>query len=183
MKIFKNNKRAFTIAEVLVTIAVLAVVATIAIPASVNNFSTKRHRTQLQKATETYESMLSLYRTDNRIGLNDIAGLDNHIGANCANIRRYFKIRENGATNCQFRTNDGIWFDFANGVTSVTVAFSRGDLNAANARMANNNSAFILNPVYGLSANVSKEARAEAFNNRTKIYNFTKKKQNNGENK
>lgn len=52
--LFKNNHRAFTLAEVLITVGIIGVIAAITIPALVNNYKKAQYVAQLKKTYFTF---------------------------------------------------------------------------------------------------------------------------------
>lgn len=58
------NKHAFTLAEVLITIAIIGVIAAITIPVLMNNIEARKYRTQL---TKTFSTLSQAVKTSNGV--------------------------------------------------------------------------------------------------------------------
>lgn len=100
-----SNKKAFTLAEVLITLSILGVVAALTIPSLVNRQSEMAAIVKLKKAISTYESVAEVYMAEEEA--TDLSGM---AGDNCANLTNYFKI-VNGS-GCTFTTGDGVLWNF-----------------------------------------------------------------------
>ena len=100
-----SNKKAFTLAEVLITLSILGVVAALTIPSLVNRQSEMAAIVKLKKAISTYESVAEVYMAEEEA--TNLSGL----GANsCALLAERFKI-VNGS-GCTFTTADGVLWKF-----------------------------------------------------------------------
>lgn len=97
------SKKAFTLAEVLITLSILGVIAAITIPALVNRNNDIAAQTKIKKAIAAYENVANVYMAENQVA--DLAGLV------CADMGDYFKI-VSGADTCQFTTADGVEWTF-----------------------------------------------------------------------
>ena len=97
------NKKAFTLAEVLITLSILGVVAALTIPALVNRNSDIAAQTKLKKAIAAYETMAAVYMAENETA--DLTGLT------CSGLKDYFK-QIDGAGTCSFTTADGAYWMF-----------------------------------------------------------------------
>ena len=123
----------FSLAEATITLAVLGIIASITIP-SVMSRTADTRRVKLKKALEVYSNAIIIMVNENGIKPNK-KDLDNWGKENdCANVRQYFKIVQNGNNNCQFRTSDGVWWDFGSpkvkvsSLSNTLVAFNQSDL-------------------------------------------------------
>ena len=109
--ILPSNKRAFTLAEVLITLSILGIVAALTIPSLVNRQSDLAAQVKLKKAIATYENVVGVYMVEKEA--TNAAGLilnDAGAAVSCAQLSNYFKIVE-GPTpannGCDFVTADG----------------------------------------------------------------------------
>ena len=122
-----SNKKAFTLAEVLITLSILGVVAALTIPSLVNRQSDLAAQVKLKKAIANYENMAAVYMVENEA--NDLSGLIGTVSAdNCKKLSNYFKIVEgptaDSTDGCYFTTSDGAaWY--INGDGFATVADSK----------------------------------------------------------
>ena len=104
----KNCKKAFTLAEVLITLSILGVIAALTIPSLVNRNSDVSAIVKLKKAIATYERVTGEYFAES--GKNN---LKDWTGTKCVNIGNYFKIVDSKKLteyNCQFITSDGVYW-------------------------------------------------------------------------
>lgn len=126
-------KKGFTLAEVLVTLAILGVVAAITIPSITRNNLEKRNRVKIRKALASYESLVEKasieYGLKSNAALNNWANNDNQ----CTNGKQQFKISEVDADfPCVFKTTDGLWWNIKN-LDQTIVAFKQNDVTLYNA--------------------------------------------------
>ncbi len=99
-----NTKKAFTLAEVLITLSILGVVAALTIPTLVNRYTDAGAQAKMKKAIRDYENFAAAYMAENEAtNLNDLG---------CANIGQYMKIARQVNGNCDFVTADGTRFIF-----------------------------------------------------------------------
>ena len=138
MKKFKG----FTLAETMVTLAILGVVAAITVPAIMRHQASSANRVKIKKALAVYDSAVNQMIIENRLHstseLNDFVKNDE----NCSNAYKYFKTIVKD--RCQFMTADKLWWDVGTkGTMSKSiVAFKKADLTTANANEDTNNKAF-----------------------------------------
>ena len=97
------NKKAFTLAEVLITLSILGVVAALTIPALVNRNSDIAAQTKLKKAIAAYETAMAVNMAENESA--------SAVFADCKALGAYFK-QVDGATTCKFTTADGAYWVF-----------------------------------------------------------------------
>ena len=147
----KNNKKyAFTLAETLVTVITLGVIAIIALPNVFKNFSESHKIIKIKKAMAAYESVVRRINIENRFKTNEAlltwAPLNN-----CTNTSKYFNsisvLNDDNGTRCLFKTHDGLYWDISN-IQKVIVSFKESDLNAANADTENGNKAFYIMSIF-----------------------------------
>lgn len=120
----KQVKEAFTLSEILTTLAILGVVAAIMIPSSVKRTHESINKTKIKKSMEIYYNIISTASVENR--LTSVAALRRFAGNNCSTFSaRFDKKRGN---NCRFSTSDGVWWDITN-IDFPIIAFDQRDLN------------------------------------------------------
>ena len=64
-KLLPESKKAFTLAEVLITLSILGVVAALTIPSLVNRQSDLAAQVKLKKAISNYEDVIGTYMAEN----------------------------------------------------------------------------------------------------------------------
>ena len=146
--IFKYNRKeifmkrflgGFTLAETMIVIVVLGIIATLTIPALVNKNKESVAKTKVRKAMAAYESALNKMIIENDLKSHET--LTAWAGANCANSTNYFKkVQGDG---CIFKTSDGIWWNISN-IERPLIAFKQDDLTIDKANNANDKTAFVL---------------------------------------
>ncbi len=102
IKIMPNNKlSAFTLAEVLITLGIIGIVAALTIPTLINNYQKQSYATALKKGYLQYQGFLKQYMADEgTTNLNDTDLYDQPLAETDANrqkqveqiIRKYFKV-------------------------------------------------------------------------------------------
>ena len=107
---YEEKNAAFTLAETLITLTILGVVAAITVPSLINKQTESANRTKLKKAMAVYEKALSQMIIEN-----DIKGdLYSEFPKNdCSKTTEYFKKVETTSSDCRFRTADRIWWDIS----------------------------------------------------------------------
>ena len=109
-KLLPSNKKAFTLAEVLITLSILGIVAALTVPALINRQSDMAAIVKLKKAISTFDQAANVYMVENETS--DITGMVN----SCAAVKQYFKtIKDNNAgedEGCIFTTGDGALWEF-----------------------------------------------------------------------
>lgn len=181
-----RSRKAFTLAETLIVLVILGIVAAITIPALVRRHVESSNRTRIKKAMTVYDTAINKMVVENGIKSND--ALINEFNADknnnsCAKSRAYFKTSQDGANDCIFKASDGIWWNISD-INHPIIAFNEDDLTDEIAS-GDTNRAFKL--VGYLDDNgslrVSDLAKAEGDNQEylTKLYNFmnSKKVKNN----
>ena len=102
MKVFK---RGFTLAEILVVLVILGVVATLTIPSALHRTSERANKTRIRKAMTLYETAVEKMIIENNIPRNEASLTAFVLGQNsdCAPARGYFKmnILETPGNNCK----------------------------------------------------------------------------------
>ena len=139
-----KNKKAFTLAETMIVLVILGVVAAITIPALVRNQIDSQNRTRLRKAMTVYDTAINKMVVENGIKSNDALINEfnaDHNNNSCAKSRAYFKSTQDGANDCTFRASDGVWWNIED-ITHPIIAFNENDLGEAD--VMNSNKAFRL---------------------------------------
>ena len=102
-----NSKKAFTLAEVLITLSILGVVAALTIPSLVNRQSEMAAIVKVKKAISQFEQVAEVYMAENNE--TNINGMIKN--ATCDGLTEYFKM-VNKTSNCIFTTADGVQWNF-----------------------------------------------------------------------
>ena len=130
----KLMPKAFTLAEMIVMLVVLGIIAAITIPAVIKRQIESSNRTKIKKAMNVYDFLINKIVIENQ--LKSTRAL-NQYGQGCVNTSVYFKVKEfsknnNGDNNlCRFKTNDDIWWDISN-IDSPIIALKEKDLDDEN---------------------------------------------------
>ena len=108
--IMKNFKKGFTIAEVIVTLVLIGIVAAISIPSIYINHQKRVDRTRIKNAIVTFDSLIrevdiSLGRAATTANIKDEL-----INRDCQNLPNHMTIVYN--KGCIVSTPDGTWWDF-----------------------------------------------------------------------
>ncbi|MBQ7450542.1 type II secretion system protein, partial [bacterium] len=113
-----DRKNAFTLAETLITLSILGIVAAITVPALVGRQIESQNRTKLKKAMTMYEKAINNMLIENDLQTETAFQTWAKTDATTNSYQEqlgYFKIAEmstkEGATNCRFKTADRIWWD------------------------------------------------------------------------
>ena len=116
-----KNKKAFTLAETMIVLVVLGIVAAITVPALVRNQMEAQNRTRIRKSMTVYDMVLNKIVVENNLKSNAelIAWADSDTKNDCANTSAYFKVSRNlqvnGVdTNCRFCSSDNVCWDISN---------------------------------------------------------------------
>ena len=125
-----GKRAAFTLAETLIVLVILGVVAAITVPALVRNQMEVQNRTRLRKAMTVYDMAINKMVVENNFKSNT-ALTDWANGNNCVNTREYFKIVHDGKNGCIFSTAGGLWWNISD-ITKLIVGFNENDIEAAN---------------------------------------------------
>ena len=102
-----KKKVAFTLAETLITLTILGVVAAITVPMLINKQMEAANRTKVKKAMTNYEKALSQILVEN-----DIKSDIRTFFSDCSETTKYFKKIES-KNDCVFKTADKIWWNIA----------------------------------------------------------------------
>ena len=137
---------AFTVAEVIMTLSIIGIIATLTIPSIISRNTTNANRIKIKKAMDVYSNTIITMVQENNLKANtevvDKWAKEN----NCAKIRMYIKAIDEGSSPCQFKTADGLWWDVGvNGrVTKTIVAFKKENLTKEKAANEETYDAFFL---------------------------------------
>ena len=121
-------KKAFTLAEVLVTLGIIGVVSAMTVPTLMQNHQRKTYVTQLHKVYNEFSQALVQYQTDrNAINLTE-AGLTSQVNFNSF-ISNYFKTVQmcDSLTPCftdDYKTLNGGGVNFTDGTSYVLASGS-----------------------------------------------------------
>ena len=105
------SKKAFTLAEVLITLSILGVVAALTIPSLVNRQSQMAAIVKMKKAVSQFEQVAEVYMAENEA--TDISGMVSKTTGKCDNLSGYFKMVTKSDNDCVFTTADGVEWRFA----------------------------------------------------------------------
>ena len=113
---FKNirKKAAFTLAETLIVVAVLGVIATLTIPTLIKQQTETQNRVKVKKSMTAYEKALSSLVIENELRNNSVLSTwaQDEANSNCENATKYFK--KSSGDGCIFKTSDGVWWNIEN---------------------------------------------------------------------
>ena len=118
MKRFKG----FTLAEVLITLAIIGVVAAISIPSVISNSQQQEFKTGLRKAVSVLNSAITMNMAIDGESPYDNANLFGYLQKHMSVMRSTVEIRgwfgnSSSASNAAFHTTDGMRFEFRAGGT------------------------------------------------------------------
>ena len=106
----KNKKTAFTLAETLVTVVILGIVAAILVQNLINRQVENANRTKVKKAMAAYEKAINFIILENDIkSTEELKEFGEE--ENCKFSKSYFKTVQDGANDCIFKTADRVWWD------------------------------------------------------------------------
>ena len=137
MKIPTKKEKGFTLAETLITLTILGVVAAITVPSLINKYTETSNRTKVKKAMAAYEKALNQMVIDNDIKGAISAAEGFRTTDNCSGSSPYFKAikyaQKNNADNlCRFQTSDRVWWDITD-IEHPIIALNEEDLDNTNA--------------------------------------------------
>ena len=122
LKWVKNIKKGFTLAEVLITLTILGVVAAITVPSILQNQQQSANKTKVKKAIAVYENALEQMRVVNSLA--NVDALKNYVNkdGSCTTGKSYFKVVKDGTNACTFQTGDKVWWNISDiGKTIIAV--------------------------------------------------------------
>ena len=112
-----KDKKAFTLAETLIVLVILGVIASITIPAIVRRQMEAQNRAKIKKSMTVFDTTINKIVIENQ--LKSDRAVQDWAGENCENSINYFKVNSfsknnDGADNtCRFRASDGVWWDIS----------------------------------------------------------------------
>ena len=130
-----GKRAAFTLAETMIVLIILGIVAAITVPALVRNQMDAQNRTRLRKAMTVYDMAVNKIVVENGLKSDEAVYQIAPIG-DCHFTSQYFKVAENVVENgnqnlCKFRTNDGVWWDISD-ILKPVIGLRADDLNNPN---------------------------------------------------
>ena len=147
----RNDRKAgFTLAETLIVVAVLGVIAMLTIPNLIKNQIEAQHRTKVKKSMTVYDLALSKIVLDNDIKNNSMLAqyAEEQKEANCEDSSKYFKKSKETSNGCIFMTSDKVWYNIED-IRRPVISFEEitpenKDEITANANTRANKKAFVL---------------------------------------
>ena len=114
------KKRGFTLAEVLITLAIIGVIAALTLPNLMTNTTEAQIGPKLAKAVSSFEQANETLLNDSSVDtLSDARLLDN-IGTYTDELSKHFKISYDGIG---YRTKDGISYSFTLGSVNTSTNY------------------------------------------------------------
>ena len=115
----------FTLAETMIVLVILGIIASITIPAVIRNQIEAQNRTRIRKAMTVYDMALNKIVVENGIKSNDALYSSDPSDKiafapqdNCTRSSAYFKINrtlnDDNGTNCRFCSSDNVCWDISN---------------------------------------------------------------------
>ena len=145
-KKFINKRIAFTLAETMVTLVILGIVAAVTVPGLARRQQESVNRTKFKKAVASYDLLMNnLIVTKHLRSNDDIKEWASNNGANdCATGYEYFKAIKVLSTDnkCRFRTADGVYWDITD-IQRPIVALKEKDLNDDTAQSTTNRAFYL----------------------------------------
>ena len=167
----RNKKSAFTLAETMIVVVVLGIIASMTVPTLIARQRETARKTTIKKAMDSYNSVIQQLVINNNLKYFSSA-LSNWYNNNCSRATEFFKKTATDPANpdCRFRASDGLWWDISD-ITKVVVAFSLDDLNSEKANDVSNNEAFLFVTEY--NSNTKAYTTNERYSGYSyKVYNF-----------
>ena len=144
-----NKKNGFTMAETLLTLALLGIVAAVTIPGIFVKHKTSVNRTKVRKAFQVYNTVMHAIINEKRINSN--AKLQTQLPLNnCSETSRYFSVKKvlptDNGTTCKFMTGDGVYWDISD-IQKVVVALEEDALTASVANGSTNKAFYMISNI------------------------------------
>ena len=107
---FQQKSRAFTLAETLITVVILGIVAAILVPNLINRQVENANRTKVKKAMAAYEKAINFIILENDIkSTEELKEFGEE--ETCKFSKAYFKTVQDGKNDCIFKTADRVWWN------------------------------------------------------------------------
>ena len=123
----RGRKVAFTLAETLIALTVLGIVAAITVPQLVRRQIEAANRAKIKKVMTVYDFFINKVATENDVKTTKALKDWGEEGGICENQRKYFKPSKLEDAGCKFKTSDGVWWNVTD-VTHPVVALKEGEL-------------------------------------------------------
>ncbi len=171
-----KRKAAFTLAETLITLTVIGIIAMITVPAIISKHNESANRTKIKKAMSVYDTAVNKMVIENGIKNNEaLVSTAGNADNNCAGSSPYFKISQ--GSGCEFKTSDGLWWNIED-ITHPIVAFKQADLTAEKAAGDNKDAFYFVGRIDEATGILRvNDYTAESETNKEylgKLYNFVK---------
>lgn len=105
----RQKIRGFTLAEVLITLGIIGVVAALTIPALMNNIQDQQYKSAYKKAFSDASNIWQTMRTNNEIEACTIVCDDTCTSKNLVTFRSYMKVQTSCGTNIVTDNANGCW--------------------------------------------------------------------------
>ena len=127
---YKNSK-AFTLAETMIVLVILGIIASITVPAVVRRQMEANNRARIKKSMTVYDTGINKFIIENQLK-SDEAVYQIAPKGDCRITSQYFKvaenIEENGNKNlCKFKSADGVWWDISD-ILNPMIALKKDEL-------------------------------------------------------
>ena len=127
----RRGKAAFTLAEAMIVLVILGVIASITIPAVVRRQMEANNRAKIKKSMTVYDTGINKIVIENQ--LKSDRAVQDWAGVNCENSINYFKVnsfskKEDETDNlCRFRASDGVWWNISD-ILNPIIALKEDEL-------------------------------------------------------
>ena len=108
-----NKKYAFTLAETLIVVVVMGIIAMLTVPNVIKKYQEAQQRLKIKRSMTVYDLAITRMTVEN--DLRSEADLKAWADDDCSNTSKYFKVSKfDGSENkCQFKTSDGVWWNIS----------------------------------------------------------------------
>ena len=128
-----SNKKAFTLAETLITIVILGIVVVILVPNLIKKQVENTNRTKVKKSMAAYEKAIGYMAVENDLKSTELLesyGEDE----DCKYTSEYFKKIQKGSSDCVFKTPDKVWWDISD-ITNPILILKEDQKNKSTAEL------------------------------------------------
>ncbi len=116
----------FTLAETLIVLVILGVIAMITIPPVIRQHMKAVARTKIKKSMTVYDLAIQKMTVEHDLRTDlELANWANSV-ADCGNTSPYFKIVS--GSGCQFKTSDGVWWNISD-ILNPAIGLTENDIN------------------------------------------------------